>query len=236
MQKSEKYQVMNTKVTPQARKRLEALARKKGLSVYELIQMVCDTLIRYMDDRHNLTPEMEKAMAIFEHMEGWHAAFNLADPQADPQIYEATYFLSSAAGSKKGTRAIHVNLPFFGKWTETANIQHILERTIELLLPERYRRLRALAVSEECSSILELLDHLIDWHSKDADLKAIREEFEDADRSEWGCKPKTGSPYVRKMRKDIDMFKAAEERKRQSEEAKEWLEDNMPSRPHGYEW
>ena len=64
------YEPVATKISSQAYDRLNKIARKKGLSVYELIQMVCDTLIRYMDDRHNLTPEMERAMSIFEHMIG----------------------------------------------------------------------------------------------------------------------------------------------------------------------
>ena len=48
------YEVVATKLSKDANLRLERIARMKHMSKYELVQMVCDTLIRYMDDRHNL--------------------------------------------------------------------------------------------------------------------------------------------------------------------------------------
>ena len=163
--------------------------------------MVCDTLTRYMDDRHNLTPEMEKAMSIFEHMEGWANALNLADPTVQKIIGEATYFFYDPEGKKKGCRAIHVTKPFFGNWEQNINIQEILERTICLLMPERYSRLRKLAVDKECSSIVELIDTLIDEHSQDEDVKFFREAFEDAERSDYGKQP-WQQPFKRHLHKD----------------------------------
>lgn len=195
MSEEKKYVVVATKVSPDANSRLEALAASKELTKYELIQMVCDTLIRYMDDRHNLTAEMEQAMSIFEHMTGWKNAFNLADPTTDPQVEEATYYLVSSG--KKGFRAVHVTRPFMGDWQEDANIQRIIERTINLITPERYMRLRRLAVDFECSSLLELMDKLIDMHSDDVDLHEFRKTFEDANRTdngkplEYGAKTKS---------------------------------------------
>ena len=66
-----RYVTVATKMRREAAEQLARIAKKKGMTIYELIQMVCDTLIRYMDDRHNLTEEMERAMSIFEHMAGW---------------------------------------------------------------------------------------------------------------------------------------------------------------------
>jgi hypothetical protein len=232
------YQTVATKISNTAYERLHRIAKKKGLgSIYELIQMVCDTLIRYMDDAHNLTPEMERAMSIFEHMIGWQSAVNLADPTIEPEVCEATYYLS--ADGKTGTRAVHVDKPFFGNWKETENVQHILERTIELLSPQRYRRLRALAVELECSSLLELFDYLIDYHMREQDAAALREEFEDADRSEYGRRP-VSNAYKRHHKQDIDMFEAQyerqKERERLSEESRQWLEEHSDYKPMGYEW
>lgn len=201
MEDEKKYIKKQTKVHPFIHHRLEKIAKKKGISVYEMLQMVCDTLTRYMDDRHNLTPEMEKAMSIFEHMEGWANALNLADPTVQKIIGEATYFFYDPEGKKKGCRAIHVTKPFFGNWEQNINIQEILERTICLLMPERYTRLRKLAVDKECSSIVELIDTLIDEHSQDEDVKFFREAFEDAERSEYGKKP-WQQPFKRHLHKD----------------------------------
>lgn len=197
----DKFRVMATKVSNEARESFMKICAAKGMTPYELLQIVIDTLIRYMDDRHNLTPEMEQAMSIFEHLEGWKNAFNLADPTTQPSITEATYYLRDP--DKKGVRGVHVEIPFMGQWTQTYNIQEILEQTICLLMPERYKRLRLLAVDNNCSSILQLIDGLIDEHSKDADLAAMRQGFEDANRSDFGKKP-ADAPYKRKHYKTVN--------------------------------
>lgn len=181
-----KYVSVATKVSMWVWGRLNAIAEKKGMSLYEMAQMVYDTLVRYMDDRHNLTAEMEQAMSIFDHMVGWKGQMNLADTCAKTAS-EATYYMTS--DDKEGVRAVHVAKPFFGEPQETANIQDILERTICLLMPQRYARLRRLAVEMDCNSILQLIDTLIDENSREQELKELRKGFEDANRSEFGRKP-----------------------------------------------
>ena len=68
LQQNDRFVVIPTKLSRHAAEQLERIARRKGMSKYKLLQMVCDTLIRYCDDRYNLTEEMERAMSIFEHM------------------------------------------------------------------------------------------------------------------------------------------------------------------------
>ena len=194
----ENYVVVATKLSPEANARLEMIARSRRMKKYELIQMVCDVLIRYCDKAHNLSREIELVMAVFEHMMGWSGAFNLADPTASPEIVEATYYLTSP--DKKGVRAVHVERPFFGEWTQNFNVQEILEKTINMLMPERYQRLRQVATDMGATTLLQVLDMLIDNHTQAADMDAIRKEFEDADRSDWGIKP-ANQPYKRR-RKD----------------------------------
>lgn len=195
--------MVQTKVTPWAKARLKSIERFKGLNDYALLQMMCETIILYMDQRHNLSEGMEKAMSIFEHLQGWGGAFNLADSTAKPEIMEATYYLRDT--DKHGVRGVHVERPWMqnSEWVQTYNIQEILEQTINLLMPERYRRLRLLAVDNDCSSILQLIDMLIDEHSKDADISSIRQGFEDANRSEYGRRP-ADEPYKRKHYKSVN--------------------------------
>lgn len=210
------FTTIATKVSKRAAEIFEGIASRMGMSMYELLQIVIDTLIRYKDDRHNLTPDMERAMSIFEHMTGWSGALSLADPTVSLEIQEATYYLADKEGKKKGAKGIHVTRPFFGDWQETANIQEILERTICLLAPERYRRLRALAVDMDCNSLLDLLDAMIDYHTKDEEFKELRRGFEDDDRSDYGRKP-AKQRYRRHNKKDIE------------KEPGQW-------RPFGVEW
>lgn len=203
MSKENKYVAVATKLSPYANERLEKIARKKRMTKYDIIQMMCDVAIRYMDDRHNLTPEMEQAMQLFEHMVGWGDALNIADPTVNTEVSEAIYALRDAEGKKKGVRVVMVRKPFFGQWDQTNNVQLIFERMTELLLPDTYRQLRQLAVKMECSSLVELLNLMIDAQTILDLNEECRKEFEDADRSEFGRKP-VAAPYRRKHYKSVN--------------------------------
>lgn len=186
MNEEDKYITLATKVSRHAAERLAALAQAKGMSIYEVIQMVVDTLIRYMDDRHNLTAEMEKAMSIFEHMVGWADALNLADPAVHREVAEAVYILQDQQGEKKGFRAVMVEKPFMGVWNQTANVQAIFDRLFNILLPEMYMRLFRARIILGYNSVVEVVNALAD-----ADVIAhinneYRQEFEDAGRADNG--------------------------------------------------
>lgn len=204
MEKSEnKWRVTASKISDFADARLDVLCKKKGLTRYELIQMIVDTLIRYMDDQHNLSYEMEQAMSIFEHLAGWKEAFNLADYTTEWEVQDAIYFIGNP--KKKGIRACFVSKPFMGLWTQNFNVQQIVEQFLNYISPERYKRMRQIAFDEGCSSLLEFFDRIIDIFSSNADLKSLRQPFEDNDRSDYGRKP-ADAPYVRKHHKDIETF------------------------------
>lgn len=199
------FESVGSKISIPSHRRIKAVCRKLGLSKYELLQMMCDTIIRYMDDAHNLTPEMERAMMIFEHLTGWRDAFNLCDYTSEAEITEAVYFLRDRI--KKGSRAVLVERPILTgtDWMQDFNVMHIFERVISNLMPERYMRLRQLAIDNDCTNLLQLIDTLIDEHAKDADIAEVRRGFEDANRSEYGRKP-TESPYRRKHHKSPEQM------------------------------
>ena len=195
------WKQLTTKLSPEAYARLCELCAKKQMKPYTMLQNMCDVVIRYMDDRHNLTPAIEEMMRIFEHMEGWQDCFNWTDWQANPEVGEATYFLQNPG--QPGTRAVHVTKPFCGQWTEDRNIQHIVERIICLLLPNRYKQLRQMAVDLNCTNILELLDKICGEHVKEEDAKALRDTFENNDLSEQGRK-RWEERYKRHKNSDIE--------------------------------
>ena len=190
--------------------RIMRILKRKGLNIYQMIQNFCDTIIRYMDDKHNRTPDVEKAMNMFEGMIGWENNFNLCDPNTKPEISEATYYLSDFTKdkAKKGVRVVHVERPLMDKWTQTFNVQKILERFMCLTFPSLYRRLRFIAVCRECTSILELLIDIVGELEREEDKKELLRDFEDADRGDFGQKPHEGQPYKRPYKASQDtLFK-----------------------------
>lgn len=182
----DKHVVVATKLSRPAAERLAKIAKHKGMTIYELIQMVCDTLIRYMDDRHNLSEEMERAMSIFEHMVGWADALNLADPTVQKEIAQAVYIFQDANGEKKGFRAVMVDKPFMGQWTEDQNVMDIFERIFNICMPELYMKLFRARIILDCERVSEVINLLADaqviMHLNDE----YRKDFEDADRADNG--------------------------------------------------
>ena len=195
---------ISTKVHPAVKEKLRRLCAKRGLTEYEMLQMVCDCIVRYMDDRHNLTPELEQAMSIFEHMVGWRNAYNLADPTIESEVQEAVYITSDAAHKKKGFRAHLVRKPFMGEWEQTDNIIQIFERMTEVLLPEMYLDLRRLAVEMECHNLVELMRTLIDAQTILELNGEIRREFEDTARADNGKVYRYGRRTRQTKSRDIE--------------------------------
>ncbi len=205
MNKDDKFQVIATKVSANTKMQIGRLCKAKGLTEYEMLQMMCDCLIRYMDDRHNLNPELEKAMSIFEHMTGWKDAYNICDPTAKPLIEEAVYITSDESGKKYGLRAHMVKKPFLGQWEQTDNVVTIYERLTEVLMPDIYRKLRLLAVTQENSSIVELMHALIDAQTDEEYSSEYRKEFEDANRADNTLPYEYGQRTKRKHKRDIEI-------------------------------
>jgi hypothetical protein len=182
----ERYVTIATKVSRRAAEQLSRIAKKKNTTIYELIQLSCDTLIRYMDDRHNLSEEMERAMALFEHLVGWADALNLADPTVNKEVCQAVYIFQDADGKKKGFRAKLVDRPFCGIWTEDSNVMHIFERILNVCMPELYMKLLRARIVLDCKSISEVLNVLADAEVIMQLNGELRQDFEDAARADNG--------------------------------------------------
>lgn len=195
------YMIIATKVSPETYKLLTQLSAKKQITKYELLQLVCEVLVRYMSDKQNLTPDMEKIIQMFEQQDNWSHAFNLCDYTTDKEVTEAVYFLGDK--TKKGVAAVHVKTPFFGDWMQDVNVQRIFERVVCLMFPGRYKRLRMLAVDMNCNNLIELVDTLALNQQKEDSLQEIREGFEDAARIDYGTKA-TDTLYKRKMHRTVD--------------------------------
>ena len=192
MNEEDNIKIVATKVSVPMWRRFQRILSKIGMTSYEAIQNFIDVFIRFCDDRHNLTPDMELLMSSFEKQEKWGETFNLVDPTAQPDISEATYYLRDK--EKKGVRVCHVERPFFGDWSETWNVKQILEKFLCLTFPSLYARLRFMAVCRDCNSILELLYNVVGELEAEENKAEFRKPFEDAERSEWGRTPNT-QPY-----------------------------------------
>ena len=176
--------VINTKVTPSAKKRLDTICRKYGFSLYDMLQMMCDCLIRYMDDFHNLDENLIRIIRMFEGLPGWKNAFRLTEDMSDAQVMEAFYVLRHPKG-KGASRLVHVRRPVIegdaDSWQVTYNSQEQLKRFIELTNESLYKHLHMIGVELGTQSFIDTIHRIADAYSENPDEVELRLQFENND-------------------------------------------------------
>lgn len=183
--------VLSTKVSTEAYGLVNSLCKRLGITVYDLLQMFADVSIRMMDDRHNLSYEMERMMQVMDGMKDWKTSIRLTDPEQKMRIAEAFYAMTETG--RTGTRVVHIQGGTDDLLrTETFNVQSIVERFMELAMPEVYKRLRLIGGDLNTNSVYETLCRIVDEYKIDPNAEELRLTFADNDRSEQGRKPFDG--------------------------------------------
>lgn len=176
--------VINTKVTESSEKRLKAICQKYGFTLYDMLQMFCDCLIRFMDDYHNLDENLIRIIRTFEGLPGWKTSLRLTDDMSDAQIMEAFYVLRHPKGTG-ASRLVHVVRPVMEGdaegWQSTYNTQEQLERFIELTNESLYKHLRMIGVSLGTESFLDTIHRIADAYAENPDEVELRLQFEQND-------------------------------------------------------
>ena len=181
----DRFVTIATKISPEAAEQLNAICQAMNVDIYHLFQWFVQVIIRMAAPPHQLTPEIQKLMAIVESDAGWQRAFNLYAPNRKTSIAQMILILQQE--DKRGFGAVMLNHPYMDTCQQTDCVDDILERAIEVCTPGIYRRLRSLAVDMQCNSQLDLLLTLIDEQST---INLERENAEqmqgDNNRHEWG--------------------------------------------------
>lgn len=84
---------VGTKVSPEAYARLQSICASKGLKLYEMLQMLLDCIIRFMDDQHNLSYELESVIAMFDNFHNWGTEIRVTDELSKMKVEQAFYVL-----------------------------------------------------------------------------------------------------------------------------------------------
>lgn len=192
-----------TKVSPEAYARIISICNMRGITTYNMLQMMCDVIIRYMDDQHNLSDEINKIIRLFEGLENWNKRFTLTEPTDDMEVTGAIYLLREK--NRIGEGMVYVSAPVLGQTFENFNVQSIIEMVIEIARPKLYKHLRMLGVELNTNSVLETIDKIVDMYRENPDDTELRIQFENNDWGENAKKP-ASSPYKRKVNHTMDEF------------------------------
>lgn len=188
------YKAIATKISNQAAVMLDAICEKNGVTIYELLQNICDCAIRYMSDQHRMSDDLQRVMEIFFDDLG-KSTFRLSDYTQDPGVIEAILILGDR--KHKGNRSVLVTEPFFGVAEEDWNEMHQLEAFVCKIMPRLYRRIRLVGAQMGSQSVYEVLETLCRQAlADDPNERDIRELFTDNERGDFGTEA-VDAPYVR---------------------------------------
>lgn len=181
---SSNFQTISTKVTVESFAQLRNICTKYGFTLYDMLQMLCECLIRFMDEKHNLSEDLLRIIRMFERLPGWKNAFRLVEPlDEDVEIVEAFYVVRRRG--RDGCRVIHVERPTMegdqDGWSVSCNIQYEFERFVELTNSSLYMHLRHIAVDLGTESLLDCLHTLANLQYENPDEVELRAQFEDND-------------------------------------------------------
>jgi hypothetical protein len=255
----ERYELLQTKVSAWTSRMLEQLAKSRGITIYGLIQLVCQCLLRSMQGQHNKSPELESIMTRFHLESGWKDAYNMCDPTAKSEVAQEILILQQEG--KRGFGAAMLTKPWMGEWEVTMCIDDILERSIEVTCPGIFWRLRQICRQLQFESFVDALIWLTEHNETIRALEdAERKEMEGvADFVDYeGMAPRQGgvAPTRKRWRRGmaelegqgvLDFNEAEqhmaihtqeemEERERQAREASQYLREHSDFDPHGGEW
>lgn len=258
-EEKERYVVMSTKVSPWVAEVWDAVCNALETDTYNMLQLFILSMIRAANQRHSLSPQMEKLVNMLDLDVGWQKAINICAPNGKFSI--AQMILIVEQEGKEGFDTVMLDKPFMGDCQQTECADQIFERVVEVIFRKTYLRLRRLGQQMHVKSQRELLEKMIDEQLDILQEESDREEMQGVNdyatnsrRLEYGKKTKSThhhSPeeYIEQgvisfaddesyVGEDgIVAVAESEEAKRvkEAEESRVWLDEHDCPRPFGYE-
>jgi hypothetical protein len=187
---------MGTKVSPWVAEVWDAICNALETDTYHLLQQFIFAMIRAANQRHSLSPQMERLVNMLDIDVGWQKAMNLCAPNGKFSI--AQMILIVEQEGKEGFGAVMLDKPFMGECQQTECADQIFERVAEVIYGKTYLRLRRLGNQMHVESQRELLEKIVDAQIDILQDEADREEMEGVNdyatnnrRLEYGKKTKS---------------------------------------------
>lgn len=196
MEEKEKFIPMGTKVSPWVAEVWDAVCNALETDTYHLLQQFIFAMIRAANQRHSLSPQMERLVNMLDLDVGWQKAINLCSPNGKFSI--AQMILIVEQEGKEGFGAVMLDKPFMGECQQTECADQIFERIAEVVFRKTYLRLRKLGNQMHVRSQRELLEKMIDEQLDILQEESDREEGQGVNdyatnnkRLEYGKKTKS---------------------------------------------
>ena len=192
----ESYELVQTKVPKHVKQLLDILSEMRGMSTYELLQLLINGYISYAKASTEVPDEFRHLYESLKFDAAWNNAYNFASPTAQQDIAQMILVLQQPG--RNGFGMMMVNKPFMSDAYQTMCMPEIVQRVLEIALGFRdFVSLRQMVVYHEASDVLDMIRKMI--------VAQYILDIEDSDREEL---PGYGNhhDYGRSM-DDIQKFK-----------------------------
>ena len=192
-----------TKITTETLAALEAMAARRGTSVYELVLSSVLMLLRLGSKKIAMSDTVMRNWHVFEHEYGSLSAANIATlKQQDLTIQDAIYRVTQKG--KKNATLIYMARPFFGEAKVSQNNEDIVTLVLRTAYPSTYRMLEEIKTENRLNSVMGVISYLIHEYHGNCIEREIENLFSDNSRAENNRDLRDQQPMKRKHHKGID--------------------------------
>ena len=252
----EGFELVQTKVPTHIKQLLDILAKQRGMSTYELLQLLINGFITAAKANGPLSPQMKMLLEVLQTDTSWKGAFSFTGLSGTTDVEQVILIMrqrDQAGRAKPGFGIAMIDHPFCGGTTMTLCVDDILERVMKVSMPGLYKKLEKIGGRLCCTShretltlLSEYMDDSINKEEELSELPGYGEYHEYGKRIEYERK------YKRKHHKSPDSIDTQQrivfddsDRKVADYEAKDWEGehrqhgDDLPegmTRPFDQEW
>ena len=238
------FEPKGTKISPAMAKVWDAVCEALGTNTYDLIQQFIYAMIRAASEQHDKSPEIQKLLDALDLDPGWQNAINLCAPNGKLSIEQMVLIVSQE--DKKGFGMVMLNKPFMGECRQDMNVNHIVERVIEVGMKKLYYKLRDIKAEMRCKWLVDVLTTMIDsqfilniTESDTEELPGYDNHHDYGRRVEYGRKTKSThrrTPDGEANRQQLIHFKPEDVPDLPELRDDEDMEKEMGFRPFDQEW
>ena len=174
------FELVQTKVPQHVKQLLDILAGQRGMSTYELLQLLIDGFITAAKADGPISPQVRMLLETLKTDTSWKGAFSFTGISGSTDVEQAILILRQRdqhGHPKHGFGLVMIEHPFCGGTTMTTCVDDIIERVIKVSMPGLYKRLEKVGSRLCCTSHRETLILLSEYMNDSLDKEEEQQEL-----------------------------------------------------------
>ena len=162
----EGFELVQTKVPTHIKQLLDILAKQRGMSTYELLQLLINGFITAAKASGPLSPQMKMLLEVLQTDTSWKGAFSFTGLSGTTDVEQVILIMrqrDQAGRAKPGFGIAMIDHPFCGGTTMTLCVDDILECVMKVSMPGLYKKLEKIGGRLCCTSHRETLTLLSEY-------------------------------------------------------------------------